>query len=94
MNAIVKLSAAGAVVLPEELRDRLHLEPGAEFEVTGSGDRVVLQRRVAAAPRETITHEEFLARLPKYDGPPVTLEDMERAIEAGRAERVAKIMAS
>ena len=39
-----KLSSRGQVVIPEEVRERLGLEEGAEFVVVGDNDTVVLKR--------------------------------------------------
>lgn len=39
-----KLSSRGQVVIPEEIRQRLGLEPGAQFVVIGEADTVVLKR--------------------------------------------------
>ena len=41
--ATTKLSSRGQVVIPEEIRKRLGLEPGAQFIVVGEGDVVVLK---------------------------------------------------
>lgn len=41
--ATTKLSSKGQVVIPEEIRSRLGLEPGAQFVVVGEGDVVVLK---------------------------------------------------
>jgi AbrB family looped-hinge helix DNA binding protein len=38
-----KLSSKGQVVIPEEIRRRLGLEPGVQFVVVGEGDVVVLK---------------------------------------------------
>ena len=38
-----KLSSKGQIVIPEEIRNRLGLEPGAQFVVLGEGDVVVLK---------------------------------------------------
>ncbi len=39
-----RMSSKGQVVIPEEIRDKLGLEPGAQFVVVGDGDVVVLKR--------------------------------------------------
>jgi len=39
-----KLSSRGQVVIPEEIRQRLGLEEGAQFVVLGDADTVVLKR--------------------------------------------------
>ena len=41
--ATTKLSARGQVVIPEEIRNRLGLETGAQFVVVGEGDVVILK---------------------------------------------------
>lgn len=40
---VVRLSTKGQIVIPKEVRDRLGLEPGAEFTVSLEGDRIVLE---------------------------------------------------
>lgn len=41
--ATTKLSSKGQVVIPEEIRNRLGLRPGAQFIVLGEGDVVILK---------------------------------------------------
>lgn len=41
--ATTKLSSRGQVVIPEEIRTRLGLEPGVRFVVVAEGDVVVLK---------------------------------------------------
>jgi AbrB family looped-hinge helix DNA binding protein len=41
--ATTKLSSKGQVVIPEEIRNRLGLEPGAQFVVLGDRDVVILK---------------------------------------------------
>ncbi len=41
--ATTKLSSKGQVVIPEEIRRRLGLEPGSQFVVMGNRDVVVLK---------------------------------------------------
>lgn len=40
---IIPIDKAGRVVLPKELRDRLGLHAGAEFEVVEDAARIILQ---------------------------------------------------
>ena len=47
-----KLSSRGQVVIPEEVRRRLGLEPGAQFVVVGDADTVVLKRIEAPTVKE------------------------------------------
>jgi len=41
--ATTKLSSRGQVVIPEEIRDSLHLKEGDQFVVIGKGDTVILK---------------------------------------------------
>jgi len=47
-----KLSSRGQVVIPEEIRQRLGLEEGAQFVVLGDADTVVLKRIRPPSPKE------------------------------------------
>ena len=42
-SATTRLSSKGQVVIPEEVRDRLGLKPGAQFVVVGDKDVVILK---------------------------------------------------
>lgn len=42
--ATTKMSSRGQVVIPEEVRNALGLEPGSQFVVVGRGDVVVLKK--------------------------------------------------
>ena len=41
---VTRLSSKGQIVLPQEVRHRLHLEEGTRFVVIASGDTVVLKK--------------------------------------------------
>jgi AbrB family looped-hinge helix DNA binding protein len=41
--ATTRLSSKGQIVIPEDIRDRLGLKPGAQFVVLGEGDVVILK---------------------------------------------------
>ncbi|MCM0604894.1 MAG: AbrB/MazE/SpoVT family DNA-binding domain-containing protein [Xanthomonadaceae bacterium] len=41
--ATTKLSSKGQVVIPEDIRDQLHLKEGDQFVVFGQGDSVILK---------------------------------------------------
>ena len=41
--ATTRLSSKGQVVIPEEIREQLHLEPGTRFIVLGESDTVILK---------------------------------------------------
>jgi AbrB family looped-hinge helix DNA binding protein len=56
------LSSKGQVVIPEDVRNALGLEPGAQFVVMGDGDVVILKRI------ETPARSEFRALATKVRG--------------------------
>ena len=41
--ATTKMSSKGQIVIPEDIRNRLHLKPGDKFMVIGEDDIVVLK---------------------------------------------------
>ena len=94
MTRFARLNKDRALELPAALVDARGWQPGAEFEVEETAVGLII--RVAAAPavREGIDWEEFRRRVPKHEGPPASLEDMEDAIEAGRRERWSRKEAS
>ena len=47
-----KMSSKGQVVIPEEIRDRLGLKPGAQFVVLGDKDVVILKTLIAPSMSE------------------------------------------
>ena len=60
--ATTTLSSKGQVVIPEDIRNALGLEPGAQFVVMGDGDVVILKRI------ETPARTEFRALAAKVRG--------------------------
>jgi AbrB family looped-hinge helix DNA binding protein len=74
--ATTRLSSKGQVVIPKEVRDRHGWQPGTEFEVEDRGDVVVLR---PAKPFPRTTFEEVRGCL-NYDGPPLTIEEMDEAV--------------
>ncbi len=85
MTAHTKISAKGQVVIPKALRDRLQWAEGDELEVVEAAGGALLRRK--EAPRKRITVQEFMDRMPPYEGPPATLEEMNEAIDRARTER-------
>ena len=78
MGVEVKVSTKGQVVIPKDVRDALGLAPGAKLNLSREGRRIVLE---APEPeRERISYEEFRRRVPRYEGPPIAVEDMKSAI--------------
>jgi len=83
--ATTKLSSRGQVVIPEEIRERLGLETGAQFVVVGEGDVVVLK---ALKPPKMTDFKALLAKARKSaEDAGLTPADVERAIREARAKR-------
>lgn len=82
------MSAKGQVVIPKEVRDALGLEPGQILDVVRTQGGVLL---TPVRKKSGRTSEEIFARLreiaPPYEGPPVSIEDMDRAVGAMFAAR-------
>ena len=80
-----KLSTRGQVVIPEEIRNRLGLEPGDQFVVIGEGDVVVLKSVQAPKLKELKGLLDKVQKAAKAAG--VTPEDVERAIQEVRRSK-------
>ena len=81
-----RLSSKGQVVLPKSTRQAMDWSPGAMLSVEHGDGYVILRKRPEIRP----TTIDEVAGCLKYDGPPVTLEDMDRAIEEELRERWAR----
>ena len=83
--ATTKLSSRGQVVIPEEIRKRLGLEPGVQFVVVGEGDVVVL--KALKAPRMS----DFKALLDKAQESArqagLTEADIDHAVAEARSKK-------
>ena len=81
MNAQTRLSARGQVVIPKDVRDRMQWAQGEPLDVIETSEGVLLKR-----PRtgKMLTLDAALARIRarvNYDGPPVSVEDMNKAVD-------------
>ena len=79
MNSRTKLSAKGQVVIPKDVRERLGLAEGTEFEVLEREGEVVLRRQIA---RQSHTAAEALRKIQafyRYDGPALSDADLAAA---------------
>ena len=83
--ATTKLSSRGQVVIPEEIRKRLGLEPGAQFVVVGEGDVVVLK---ALKPPKLADFKALLDKVRESaEAAGITEQDVERAIREVRSKK-------
>jgi AbrB family looped-hinge helix DNA binding protein len=78
-----RLSTKGQLIIPKEIRERHGWKAGTELIVEDHGDSVVL-RRTLDLPVTTL---EDLVGCAGYEGPPLTLQDMEAGIAKGARER-------
>jgi AbrB family looped-hinge helix DNA binding protein len=85
MNATTSLSAKGQIVIPKDVREELGWLEGQRLEVRRTGSGVLLTPTQTARPR--ISWEEFRYRIPRHDGPPLSIEDMDAAVERMFRER-------
>jgi len=80
-----KLSSRGQVVIPEEIRNRLGLEPGDQFVVVGEGNVVILKTVEPPNAKKLKALLDQVQRAAEEAG--VTPEDVERAIREVRASK-------
>jgi len=73
------VTAKGQTTIPKAIRDRLGLKPGGKvrYFIAHNGNVMILPVRPASVLRGII----------KYDGPPVSIEDMDEAIAEEVCER-------
>ncbi len=50
--ATTRMSSKGQVVIPEEIRDRLHLAEGSQFVVIGEGDAIIFKTLTAPSMKD------------------------------------------
>lgn len=82
--ATTKMSSKGQIVIPEEIRNALHLKAGTKFVVIGEGDVVVL--KTISPPSSTEFNDLILrAREAAYEAG-MTPEDIQKVISEVRSE--------
>ena len=80
--ATTKMSSKGQVVIPEDIRDQLDLETGAQFVVVGDKDVVILKRISAPALSEFDELIKQARRQAKAAG--LKKSDIEQAVKQAR----------
>lgn len=72
-----RLSTKGQLIVPKDVRERHRWQAGTEFEILEREDGLLL--RPVRRLRETTTEEVFGSL--KYEGPTISIDEMNRAIE-------------
>ena len=87
MNAMssaitITMDSAGRLVLPKEIRDEAHLEPGMPLRITLHDGRIEIE----PAPREVrlVRKGRFTIAVPVEDGPPLTAQVVNETLESIR----------
>jgi AbrB family looped-hinge helix DNA binding protein len=78
-----KLSSKGQVIIPKEIRNRHHWEPGQELQAIDTDDGILL-RPTSPFPETTLRE---VASCLSFSDKARTLEDMEEAIKKGARTR-------
>jgi AbrB family looped-hinge helix DNA binding protein len=74
----VKLSSKGQFILPKTIRDRHHWDTGTEFVIIDRGTELVIKPTKLFPP--TVLEAPDVPSI--YKGKPLSLEEMEQAIQA------------
>ena len=77
------VSTKGQVILPKVIRDQRHWSAGTRLIVEDTAEGVILRSAPLFAPTEV---DDVFGAL-SYDGPPLSLEDMDAAITAEAKRR-------
>ena len=83
MTYQTRLSAKGQLVIPKDVRERLGWDKGMKLEVIEQGGDIVLRpegvQKTGTTARDALREIQSFYR---YDGPPVSLSDMDEAAGA------------
>ncbi len=80
MNAITIMSERGQVVIPKDVRDRLRMSSGDRLEVVERPDGVLLRKPFLRSGEDFDTITGRIRSRLRYEGPPVSIEDMNQAV--------------
>lgn len=86
MRNLLKVDAAGRVVLPQPVRKRFHLQPGSQVEIIVEPDGIRLRPKT---PAPSLTYEDGLL---VHEGEPVG--DLLHAVEEARAHRDEQVISA
>jgi AbrB family looped-hinge helix DNA binding protein len=83
---VTTLSTKGQVILPKAIRDHWQWGPGTRLLIEETPEGILL-RKEDDVPE---TRLEDVVGMAKYDGPPATVEDMNRAVQDEVRRRYAR----
>jgi len=83
--ATTKMSSKGQVVIPEEMRKRLHLEPGQQFVVLAENDTIILKTLMPPSQKEFSAMLEKTHKAVKKAG--ITPEVLNKEIKKARRKK-------
>ena len=85
MLATTRMSSKGQVVIPEEIRNRLHLSAGSQFIVMGEGDAVIFKTLTAPSMKDFDGLIQRARRQAKHAG--LKPSDVTKAVSAVRRSK-------
>ena len=74
------MSERGQVVIPKGVRERLRMGPGDRLEVVERPDGVLLRKPFQRSGEDFDTITARIRSRIRYDGPAVSIDDMNRAV--------------
>ena len=75
--ATITLSSKGQVVIPKEIRDELHWEPGTQLTLISTPSGVTIK----AMPQKTGRRLEDLIGMLKHEGPPLSTDGLCKPVD-------------
>ena len=81
MNAKTTMSAKGQVVIPKDVREELGLHPGQALDVVKMNGGVFLRPVTQKSGRSFDEILREIRSLYKHEGPPVSIEEMNAAVD-------------
>jgi AbrB family looped-hinge helix DNA binding protein len=85
-RSVTTLSTKGQVILPKVIRDKKQWSAGTRLIVENTPSGVLLREDLSVP----VMRPEDVFGMLKYDGPPVSIEEMNEAIAIGVKERSAR----
>jgi AbrB family looped-hinge helix DNA binding protein len=80
MGAQTKVSGKGQVVIPKDVRDRLHLAPGDRLDIVERPDGILLRKPAGGSGESFDAITARIRARVRHIGPAVPVEEMASAI--------------